>query len=97
MDENEFLGKWISESRNLRCAVGDVRAKVWERIAKAENAPFGPPSETSALSTATMFKLDVAAGVVIAAGSGALYFLLNEFSNAVFWNASLQALAGNYY
>lgn len=97
MDENEFLGKWISESRNLHCDVGDVRARVWEKIAEAEGRSAGLSEEMSAVSAATLFKLDIAAATVIAMGSGAIYFLLSEFSNTVFRMASLQVLAGAYY
>lgn len=97
MDEKKFLDKWISESTNLHCSVSDVREKVWERIAEAARTPRPVPAESDISFSSTLFKLDIAAVVVIAVGTGMLYFLLSDLSIAVFRNAALQAMAGAYY
>lgn len=95
MDEKTFLRKWGEAGRALRCDVGDVRAKVWEGIARAQ-ADSADAEQDFLPATEVLLKLDVAAVAVIGVGMGALYALLTDFGATVFWNQSFQSLVHTY-
>lgn len=90
MDEKIYLRNLAAASRELHCEIGDIRGKVWGRIAKCDgkgdSLPFG-----------VLFKLDLAAAAIIVIGAGILYSLLSDFNNAVFWHGPLHSLVNSYF
>lgn len=84
MDENTFIREWVQCSREVRPAVGDVRAAVWGRLAAL--GVDRVPAPTVLPPGRLLVEVDLAAAAVIAAGSAVVYSSLAELFRVFFWN-----------
>lgn len=96
MDEKTFLRKWGEAGRALRCDIGDVRARVWEGIARELSDEAADMEQNFLPASEVLFKLDVAAVAIIGVGTGILYALVAEFNIAVFWSQRFHSLMNTY-
>lgn len=95
MDEMSFLREMSEVSRRIPGGTGDVRERVWSALkGNGGNDGISGDANVTLLGASRLFKVNIAAVVIIAVASGLIHHSLSAFMSDTFWN---RALYGFYH